>query len=178
MTIQTTLQGMAAALAAAERELQVPAEQHGVFRMAMIRACVMVQSDAVMRLGSYHGAVGPFPRWQQLAPATQEERARLGYAPNDPLYRDGTLARSIEFTIQGSTGHIGSDLDIAVYQEVGTGRIPPRPFLGPALYVNEFKIHKLFVRAVFKALKLDPHGTDHLDLSGLGAQPMVGMGYY
>jgi hypothetical protein len=35
-----------------------------------------------------------------------------------------------------------------------TPRIPARSFLGPALFVNEYRIHKLFVYAVFKAMKL------------------------
>jgi len=151
---QTTLKGMAAILERAEKELRGQAEAHGVFRYAMIRACVMVQSDAILRLGHYQAAVGPFPKWQQLAAETQAERTRLGYTPNDPLLRDGTLARSIQITIEGNTGYVGSDDPVAVYQELGTPRIPARPFLGPALFVNEYRIHKLFVFAVFKAMKL------------------------
>lgn len=169
MPIQTTLQGMAAILAAAEKELRGQAKADGVFRYAMVRACVMVQVDAVMRLGEYQAAVGPFPKWQQLAAETQAERARLGYAPNDPLLRDGILARSIQITIKGDTGYVGSDDPVAVYQELGTARIPARPFLGPALFVNEYRIHKLFVGAVFKAMKLSAV-VDHAagDLQWLG----------
>ena len=154
MPIETTLKGMAAILEAAEKELRGQAEAEGVFRYAMIRACVMVQSNAMLRIGEYQAAVGPFPKWQQLAAETQAERARLGYAPNDPLLREGDLARSIEFTIKGNTGYVGSNDPVAEYQELGTARIPARPFLGPALFVNEFRIHKLFYKAVFKAMKL------------------------
>jgi len=154
VAIETTLRGLAAILQQAEKELRGQAEAHGVFRYAMIRACVMVQSDAMLRIGHYQAAVGPFPKWQQLAAETQAERARLGYTPNDPLLREGTLARSIQFTIEGNTGYVGSDDPVAAYQELGTVRIPARPFLGPALFVNEYRIHKLFVSAVFKAMKL------------------------
>jgi len=169
VAIQTTLKGMAAILEAAEKELRGQAEAHGVFRYAMIRACVLVQSDAMLRIGHYQAAVGPFPKWQQLAAETQAERARLGYTPNDPLLRTGDLARSIQFTIEGDTGYVGSDDPVAVYQELGTARIPARPFLGPALFVNEYRIHKMFVSAVFKAMKLSSVVDEAAgDLQGLG----------
>jgi hypothetical protein len=52
---------------------------------------------------------------------------------------------------------------------MGTARIPARPFLGPALFVNEYKIHKLFVSAVFKAMKLSSVVDDAVgDMQGLG----------
>ncbi len=169
MAIETTLKGLAAILQQAEKELRGQAEAHGVFRYAMIRACVMVQSDAMLRIGHYQAAVGPFPKWQQLAAETQAERARLGYTPNDPLLRTGDLARSIQFTIEGDTGYVGSDHPVAAYQELGTARIPARPFLGPALFVNEYKIHKLFVFAVFKAMKLSSAVDEAAgDMQGLG----------
>ncbi|HEY0206422.1 MAG TPA: hypothetical protein VGC15_20005 [Acetobacteraceae bacterium] len=169
MPVEMTLKGMAAILVAAEKELRGQAEAEGVFRYAMIRACVMVQSNAILRLGEYQAAVGPFPKWQQLAAETQAERARLRYAPNDPLLRDGTLARSIEITIKGDTGYVGSNDPVAEFQELGTARIPARPFLGPALFVNEYKIHKLFYNVVFKAMKLSAV-VDHAagDMQWLG----------
>jgi phage gpG-like protein len=77
-------------------------------------------------LGTYE-----YPEWPQLADATQEERARLGYPANEPLLRDGTLRESIDYTIikPGELAEVGSNLDIAVFQELGTERIPARSFL-------------------------------------------------
>jgi hypothetical protein len=53
------------------------------------------------------------------------ERVRNGFAANEPLPRTGQLRDSIEWTAQGNEGFVGSNLDIAVYQELGTSRIPP-----------------------------------------------------
>lgn len=154
MAIECGLLDFARILERAEQSMREGPTVEGEFRWAMSRACVLVQSDAMMRIGEYQAAVGPFPRWQQLAPSTQEERARLGFTPNDPLKRTGELSRSIEITIQGHTGYVGTNDPVAEYMENGTSRIPPRPFMGPAGFVNEFKIHNLFMRAMFRSLGL------------------------
>jgi phage gpG-like protein len=151
MTIECGLLDFARILERAAKSMQDGPTVEGEFRWAMVRACVLVQSDAMMRIGEYQAAVGPFPRWQQLAASTQAERARLGFTPNDPLERTGKLARSIEITIQGHTGYVGTNDPVAEYQEYGTARIPPRPFLGPAAFVNEARIQKLFARAVARS---------------------------
>ena len=79
--------------------------------------------------------------WPALAESTVEEKTRLGYvghvSDTDPLLRAGELRGSIESDAErsGSTvsGVIGSNSKIAAYQEMGTSRIPPRPFLSAAL---------------------------------------------
>ncbi len=79
--------------------------------------------------------------WQELAESTVEGKQRLGYtgqrSATDPLLRTGVLESSISagasrngLTIKGV---IGSDDEVAIYQEMGTSRIPPRPFLAKAL---------------------------------------------
>jgi hypothetical protein len=70
--------------------------------------------------------------WPQLAESTQRERERLGFAANEPLLRTGDLRESIEYTVlpREAAVEIGSNDKIAVYQELGTSRIPPRSFLG------------------------------------------------
>lgn len=71
--------------------------------------------------------------WDQLADATQKERERKGYLPNEPLLRDGTLRDSIETTVEGKQAFVGSKNEVMVWQEKGTSRtgwgrgIPPRP---------------------------------------------------
>lgn len=98
--------------------------------------------------------------WAPLSPATMDgffsERAgryiegktELGYvnqvSATDPLLRTGGLRDSISGEAEsvglGVRGIVGSTSDIAAYQEVGTSTIPPRPFLGPALMLEEPKI--------------------------------------
>ena len=58
------------------------------------------------------------------------------------------MRASIEWNSSGNLGHVGSNDDVAVYQEFGTSRIPPRPFLMGAAMRLEPDIHKLFKRAV------------------------------
>ena len=136
----------------------------------MVRSCVLVQQAAQERLGEYHGVAGPYAAWQQLAASTQAERARLGFAPNKPLLRTGDLGYSIEFCIVGDTGHVGSDSQIAVYQELGTSTIPARSFLGAAAFTKSPQVRRIFLTALIRAFTVAPPGS--MDLSGLG-QPVA-----
>ena len=47
-----------------------------------------------------------------------------------PWLETGSLRDSISYDVQGTEAVIGSGSDVAVYQELGTPSIPPRPFLG------------------------------------------------
>ena|ERR1700682_4303800 len=55
---------------------------------------------------------------------------------------------SIEWTAHGLEGHVGSNNDKAVWQELGTRKIPPRSFLMGAAMHMEPEIHKMAARAV------------------------------
>ena len=116
------------------------------------RIGAIMRTEARDRLGLYHAQEGPFPAWRQLAPSTQSSRESMGYTPNEPLLRDGTLRDAITslptpFAVavgvrRGETDSNGTLLgDIAMWQEFGAARlgiawIPPRPFLGPSLYAT------------------------------------------
>jgi len=71
--------------------------------------------------------------WAPLAASTIADKKRKGYAVPAPLLRDGTMRESIESKVEANaTGveiDVGSDSKIALYQEIGTPTIPPRPFL-------------------------------------------------
>lgn len=97
-------------------------------------AAKIVKTEAKDELGTYQPAAGPTKAWAPLAPATQERRGQLGYPPNEPLLRDGTLRDSIDYTVGEMEAVIGSNLDYAAAQELGTDRIPPRSFLQGAAY--------------------------------------------
>lgn len=85
------------------------------------------------------------PEWPPLAESTIAEKTQLGYtgqvSATDPLLRTGDLRASIsssaEMTGIGAEGVVGSDSEIAKFQEIGTSRIPPRPFLGLAMMKAE-----------------------------------------
>jgi phage gpG-like protein len=71
--------------------------------------------------------------WPQLAETTKVDRVKAGFAANEPLLRTGELRDSIEYTvIDDEHAAVGSNLEIAVYQELGTVHIPPRSFLAAA----------------------------------------------
>lgn len=127
------LGGFTAALAIARHE-------------ALEKACSLVEREAKDVIGTYHYG------WPQLAPATQAERARLGYAPNEPLLRTGDLRDSITHHMDGDTGFVGSTSEIAPHHEFGTSRIPPRSFLGGAAAAKEEEIHALGATALQKAV--------------------------
>jgi phage gpG-like protein len=100
-----------------------------------------VQKNAKARIGEYQDYTGPFNAWAPLAESTMEDRAAKGYAPNEPLLREGDLRDSIEIERRHDEAVVGSKSDIALWQELGTDRgIPPRPFLGPALYDSKLDI--------------------------------------
>lgn len=85
-------------------------------------------------------AVGTYTfGWPQLAEFTQESRVALGFSPNDPLLRTGSLQASINFmampTAAGAEGLVYSGETTALWAEMGTSRgEPPRSFLFGALW--------------------------------------------
>lgn len=108
----------------------------------------LIAANAKSRLGQYQQQEGIFPAWSPLAPSTQDERERLGYARDEPLLRDGTLRDAIKATgteaaalvavpsemVPSDDGREEVNIgDVADYLERGTPYMPPRPFLGPAL---------------------------------------------
>lgn len=123
------------------------------FTATLSQVGAIIQEDARGRLGSYHSRVGPFPMWDELAESTKVNRLAKGYTDDEPLLRDGTLQKSISKEVTPWAVAVGvrhglpSDRadatmgDIAMWQEFGAARlgkphIPPRPFIGPALYAT------------------------------------------
>lgn len=100
----------------------------------LTEAAKVVQKEAKAEIGTYQSASGPFAAWAELADSTKSDRVAKGFTENDPLLRTGEMRDSIEYTVAGREAHIGSDNDKAVWQELGTDRIPPRSFLGGAAF--------------------------------------------
>jgi len=95
-----------------------------------------IEQTAKEELGVYQPAVGPFNAWAVLADSTQADRVRAGYTANDPLLRSGDLRESIESEVMGLAAIVGTKSEIGYWQEMGTTKMPPRPFIGPA-YVRK-----------------------------------------
>lgn len=109
-----------------------------------------IEHTAKEEIGTYQPSVGPFNAWDELAESTKADRVRQGYSEDDPLLRTGELRDSISHRVMGLAAVVGSTDDKAVWQEYGTEKIPPRPFIGPA-YVKSF--HKLTEMVGFAVLK-------------------------
>lgn len=122
--------------------LEVAALHHGLENVAS-----GIEKAAKDKIGEYQKESGPFPAWQELAESTKADRLNKGYDPDEPLLREGDLRDSIQHEVSGLEAIIGSKSDIAAYQEFGTNRIPPRPFIGPAAYENKDKIERVLGEA-------------------------------
>jgi HK97 gp10 family phage protein len=125
---------------------------HAALHRGLDKALEVIEKDAKGRIGNYQDAVGPFPEWAELADSTEAEKERLGFPSGAPLERTGEMRDSIEREIVGLEGVVGSKDDIAEYQEFGTDRIPPRPFIGPAAFANKDKIQKILGHAIVEGL--------------------------
>ena len=96
--------------------------------------------------------------WVPLAAATVEEKTRLGYvgvvSATDPLLRTGQLRASIEVgDVSPTRADVGTDDPVAPYLEFGTSRIPPRSFIGSALFRRKPEIEAAVGEAAVRLLR-------------------------
>lgn len=72
--------------------------------------------------------------WPPLAESTLRRKGA-----NTPLLETGQMRDSISYTVDEEAGevHIGSNEEKALVHELGTRRIPPRPFLSSAAMHKE-----------------------------------------
>jgi len=68
--------------------------------------------------------------WRPWAMATLRQRAREGTLAGGLLNRTGALINSIQSKLSGSSLIIFSSATYAKYLQLGTNRMPARPFLG------------------------------------------------
>ena len=119
---------------------EIALKQHEVDHHSLEKAAKVVEKRAKAKLGEYQEAAPPFAGWAELADYTKEDRVRQGFPENDPLLRTGEMRDSIEHVVMDGEAQVGSNSDIAVYQELGTATIPPRSFLGGAAAESVDKI--------------------------------------
>ena len=120
---------------------------------AMEISAIAVTGEAKSIIGHYQrDNMGGSEPWAELKDSTKADRLAKGYSENDPLLRSGELWESIQFEASGNEFIVGSDDPISLYQELGTPRIPPRPFLAPALYRNIPTIMHNIGEAIEKSL--------------------------
>jgi phage gpG-like protein len=116
-------------------------------KVGLEAAAQIVQHEAKRVIGTYDYG------WPELAESTKKDRVNKGFTENEPLLRSGELRASIEYTIVSDTeAQVGSNNDKAVWHELGTSRVPPRPFLAPAAAEKGREAAKVMGVAVASAI--------------------------
>jgi hypothetical protein len=109
---------------------------------ALEAACRIVETRAKNLIGVPHSF------WEPLKPETIDRKDGI----NSPLLESGAMRDSIEHVVHHPSGFVGSNSDIAVYQELGTSRIPPRSYLGHAASESGEDVAKIFGSTVAGAI--------------------------
>ena len=75
------------------------------------------------------------PGWAPLAASTIADKVAKGFPVPSPLKRTGDMAASYkkEIDFAALAVIVGSEEKVALYQEMGTSRMPPRPVLSLAM---------------------------------------------
>lgn len=69
------------------------------------------------------------PPWPALRPSTIRARRRRGHWPGKILQETGRLAASITARWTRSEAAVGTNVEYGAYHQLGTRRMPARPFL-------------------------------------------------
>ena len=131
----------------------------------------IAHAESQAEIGHYQNGIGPFEDWGPLAYRTVRDRKRLGFTPNDPLLRSGTLRDAIESRVDvdareaaigvpsrmvDDASRPGRQVDIGVIAEVqeeGTCRQAPRSFLGGAMCRRADEIVDATVKPLIRLLE-------------------------
>jgi hypothetical protein len=142
--------------------------QHEADHRSLVRATDLLQKKAKDKIGQYQPEAGEFVAWAELAESTKQDRERQGYPENEPLLRVGILQESIETLVlpDEGLGYVGSNSDIAVWQELGTTKIPPRSFLGSTAVENLEAIVNIVGETSVVALVGKAVFEGHIDIKG------------
>jgi hypothetical protein len=127
-----SLAEFAAKLIASDRNLKVAETE------VIAAACALVAGRAKDLIGV------PQPGWPPLSPETLKRKDGI----NTPLLETGELRSSVEWNSDDQEGYVGTNDLKGRWQEFGTSRLPPRPFLGSAAIQMEGEIDKMAARAV------------------------------
>ena len=124
-----------AGLAAAITGMGVELEHHMLGSME--EACKMIEDDAKDAIGTYRYG------WPPLGEAAVAKHG------DTPLLDTGALKDSIQHTVVSPhEGYVGTNVEYAKYQEFGTSKISPRPFLGGAVEAKSAEFVECFGKAI------------------------------
>lgn len=125
---------------------------HEADKHSLEKATKLLQKKVQEKYGEYQPGAGPFVAWAELAESTKADRESKGYSEDEPLLRTGEVRDSVERLVKDNEGYVGSNNDIAVYQELGTKNMPPRSTMGSAGVENAEAIVKIVGEGTVMAL--------------------------
>lgn len=108
---------------------------------ALEKAAVIVEQEAKRVIGTYEYG------WPPLAESTLKKKGA-----DTPLLETGKMRDSISHEVTGDEARIGSPEDTALWQELGTSKIPPRPFLQGAVQHKMPEVCEVIGHTVVKVL--------------------------
>lgn len=116
-------------------------EQEHANHIALERAAVIVEDEAKRVIGTYDYG------WAPLAELTLKKKAA-----DTPLLETGEMRDSIEHVSDHKEAQIGTNSQKAIWQELGTIKIPPRSFLAGAAMHKEHEVVEVIGRTITSAL--------------------------
>jgi HK97 gp10 family phage protein len=116
-------------------------EMEAVNHSALEKAAQIVEKEAKRVIGTYDY------NWTPLAASTLAKKAA-----DTPLLETGEMRDSIEHISDHKEANIGSNNDKALWQELGTVKIPPRSFLAGALQHKTDEVVETIGREIHGAL--------------------------
>jgi phage gpG-like protein len=131
-----SLAGFASLLQEAVRSMPV------LLHAAMEHAAQVVEAEAKRVIGTHEYG------WPPLAESTLARKSA-----DTPLLETGEMRDSIEHYSSFDNAVIGSNNDKAVWHELGTNRIPPRPFLSGAAQHKAEEVRDIIAETVIGHLK-------------------------
>lgn len=110
-------------------------------------AAIIVETSSKAKLGT------PQPYWAPLSEFTIAYKIQYGFPIPSPLFRTGEhIFGTIERTVTEDEANIGSNDEVAFWQELGTSKIPPRSFLASTLREHEDDIVKMIATSYVRGL--------------------------
>lgn len=105
------------------------------------KAAVIVETEAKRVIGTYDYG------WTPLAESTLARKSA-----DTPLLETGEMRDSIEHMLAGRSAFVGTNSEIAVYQELGTAKIPARSFLAGAAIHKGHEAAKAVASEIFMGM--------------------------
>ena len=113
---------------------------HESTNSALEKAAKILEDEAKSAIATYKYG------WAPLAEST------LAHKSGDtPLLETGQLQGSIEHTLGDREAWVGTSDRTAIFHELGTSKMPARPFMGGALMAKEGELKREFVEIAAKA---------------------------